>query len=89
MVEFIDKTSEKKGTAFNRKNMMAVQGFIGMTTEKLEDGSILQINDDNQTLRTHKKEDGSIVQTFTGEKVIVKTIKKQDGKIIETLEAVE
>ena len=33
MVEFVDKTSEQLGTPINRDNMMAIQGFIGMTTD--------------------------------------------------------
>lgn len=74
MIEFIDETSETLGTDINRKNMMAIQGFIGMTTEKQADGSILQTNAEGQTLLTVKNADGSITQTFTGDKVIAKTI---------------
>jgi uncharacterized alpha/beta hydrolase family protein len=74
MIDFIDKTSEQNGTPINRENMMAIQGFIGMTTEKQADGSILQTNSEGQTLLTVKNADGSITQTFTGEKVITKTI---------------
>lgn len=74
MIDFKDKTSEEKGTPINRKNLMAIQGFIGMTTEKQADGSILQTNAEGQTLLTVKNDDGSITQTFTGEKVITKTI---------------
>lgn len=85
MIEFIDKTSERNGTPINRKNLMAIQGFIGMTTEKLPDGSILQTNADGHTLVTIKNEDGSIVQTFTGDKVITKTITKQGNKIVEVI----
>lgn len=62
------------GTPINRENMMAIQGFIGMTTEKQADGSILQTNAEGQTLLTVKNSDGSITQTFTGDKVITKTI---------------
>lgn len=85
MIDFKDKTSEEKGTPINRKNMMAIQGFIGMTTEKQPDGSILQTNSDGHTLLTVKNADGSITQTFTGEKVITKTISKQNGKIVEVI----
>ena len=84
MIEFIDKTSEKNGTPINRDNMMAIQGFIGMTTEK-KDGGILQTNADGHTLFTIKNNDGSITQTFTGEKVIMKTITKQGNKIVEAI----
>ena len=86
MIDFKDKTSEEKGTPINRKNMMAIQGFIGMTTEKQADGSILQTNSEGQTLLTVKNADGSITQTFTGDKVITKTITKQDGKILEVVQ---
>lgn len=85
MIEFIDKTSEQNGTPVNRENLMALQGFVGMTTEKQADGSILQTNTDGHTLLTVKNADGSITQTFTGEKVITKTIKKQNGKIVEVV----
>lgn len=85
MIDFIDKTSEQNGTPINRENMMAIQGFIGMTTEKQADGSILQINAEGHTLLTTKNVDGSITQTFTGEKVITKKITKQDGKIVEVI----
>lgn len=85
MIEFIDKTSEQEGTPINRDNLMAMQGFIGMTTEKLADGSILQTNADGHTLLTVKNIDGSITQTFTGEKVIMKTITKQGNKIVEVI----
>jgi hypothetical protein len=85
MIEFTDKTSDKLGTPINRENLMAIQGFIGMTTEKLSNGDILQTNSKNETLLTHKNEDGSITQIFTGEKVITKTIKKVDGKIVEVI----
>lgn len=85
MVEFIDKTNEQSGTPINRENMMAIQGFIGMTTEKQADGSILQTNAEGQTLLTVKDADGNIMQTFTGEKVITKTITRQNGKIVEVI----
>lgn len=84
MVEFIDETSEREGTPINRANLMALQGFVGMTTEKLPNGDILQTNSAGQTLLTHK-EGGVITQTFTGEKVITKTITKSDGKIVEVI----
>lgn len=85
MIEFIDKTSEQNGTPVNRENLMAIQGFVGMTTEKLSNGDILQTNSKGETLLTHKNTDGSITQTFTGEKVITKTITKQNGKIVEVI----
>lgn len=85
MIDFIDKTSEQNGTPINRENLMAIQGFIGMTTEKQPDRSILQTNANGHTLVTKKNTDGSITQTFTGEKVITKTIKKENGKIVEVI----
>lgn len=84
MIEFIDKTTEQNGTPISRENLMAMQGFIGMTTEK-KDGGILQTNADGHTLFTIKNADGSITQTFTGKKVITKTIKKENGKIVEVV----
>lgn len=85
MIDFKDKTSEEKGTPINRKNLMAIQGFIGMTTEKQANGSILQTNADGHTLLTVKNVDGSITQTFTGEKVITKTITISNGTITEVI----
>lgn len=85
MIEFIDKTSEQNGTPINREALMAIQGFIGMTSEKTIDGGILQTNANGHTLLTVKNADGSITQTFTGEKVITKTIAKQNGKIVEVI----
>lgn len=85
MIDFIDKTSERSGTPINRENMMAIQGFIGMTTEKQEDGSILQTYADGHTLLTFKNPNGSITQTFTGEKVITKTITKSGNIISEVI----
>ena len=74
-----------EGTPINRENMMAIQGFVGMTTEKQADGSILQTNAEGQTLLTVKNADGSITQTFSGEKVITKTITRENGKIVEVV----
>lgn len=73
-----------EGTPINRENMMAIQGFFGMTTEK-KDGGILQTNAEGHTLFTIKNDDGSITQTFTGKKVITKTIKKEGDKIVEVI----
>jgi len=85
LIEFIDKTAEQNGTPINREHLMAIQGFIGMTTEKQADGSILQTNADGHTLLTVKNADGSITQTFTGEKVITKTITIENGKLVEVI----
>lgn len=85
MIDFIDKTTVQSGTPINRENLMALQGFVGMTIEKLSNGDILQTNSKNETLLTHKNTDGSIVQTFTGEKTITKKTTKQNGKIVEVI----
>ena len=81
----LDDGAEVEGTPINRENMMAIQDFIGMTTEKTIDGGVLQTNADGHTLLTVKNADGSITQTFTGEKVITKTITRQNGKIVEVV----
>lgn len=73
-----------EGTPINRENLMAIQGFIGMTTEKLTNGDILQTNAEGHTLLTHK-ENGVITQTFTGEKTKTKTTSKINGKIVEVI----
>ena len=73
MKEFIDKTSEKSGTPINRATLMAMQGFISLTTIFNSDGSIVETNSDGETLTTVFNEDGSITETFVGEKTIVRT----------------
>ncbi len=85
MVEFIDITAEKDGTPLNRKNMMAVQGFEAQTTVFNDDGSITQTNDIGQT-KTTAFNDDEIVETFVGEKTIVKTTTfNKDGSISEVV----
>ena len=73
MQEFIDETSGKQGTPINRKNLMAIQGFIDQNTTVNADGSIVQVNSDGQRLTTTFNDDGSITETFVGEKTITKT----------------
>lgn len=73
MQEFIDETTEKQGTPINRKNLMAIQGFITQNTTVNADGSIVQVNSDGQRLTTTFNDDGSITETFVGEKTITKT----------------
>ena len=86
MVEFIDKTQEQAGTPLNRSNMMAVQGFEAQTTAFNDDGSITQTNAQGQT-KTTVFVDNRIVETFVGEKTIVKTTTfNSDGSISEVLE---
>ena len=86
MIEFIDKTSEQEGTPINREAMMALQGFVANHIVFNEDGSITETNDKGQVLTTVFAEDGSIVQTFVGDKTITKTtIFNEDGSIDEVI----
>lgn len=87
MKEFIDKTSNIEGTKINRANLMAMQGFIGLTTVFRADGSIVETNEDGHTLTTVFNADGSITETFVGEKTITKRTKfNSDGSITEVIE---
>lgn len=72
MFDFIDITPENKGTPINRYALMAIQGFIGSNVRFNADGSIVQTNEDGQTLTTVFLPDGSVSQTFVGEKTITK-----------------
>ena len=71
MIEFVDKTAEKKGTDINRKNMMAVQGFLN-SSFNIINGEIIETNENNEVLLT-KMENGKIIEIFNGEKQIKKT----------------
>lgn len=85
MQEFIDETTEKQGTPINRKNLMSIQGFINQNTTFTDD-SVVQVNSDGQTLTTIFNEDGSITETFVGEKTITKTTSfGLDGSITEVI----
>ena len=84
--EFIDKTAEKQGTKISRKNLMAIQGFIGTTVVFMSDGSIVETNDDGEVLTTKFNEDGTITEKLVGEKEITKTTTfNADGSITEVL----
>ncbi len=86
MIEFIDKTSERAGTPINRETLMALQDFISKDIVFNADGSITETNNKGETLVTVFADDGSIVQTFTGEKIITKTtIFNDDGSISEVI----
>lgn len=86
MFEFIDKTSEKKGTPINRMAMMALQGFLTKSIIFNDDGSIVEINENGETLTTVFNDDGSITLTFKGEKTISKDIyMNNDGSISEVV----
>lgn len=87
MIDFIDKTSEKNGTPLNRKNMMALQGFVAQTTRFNSNGSITETNSEGHTkTTTFNPVDGSVTETFAGEKTITKrTIFNGDGSITEEI----
>lgn len=91
MIEFVDKTAEKQGTPINRENMMALQGFVARTTvfEKNSKGKVVRVVETNgaeQTKTTTFNDDGSITETFVGEKTITKkTTFNADGNINEVI----
>lgn len=86
MIDFIDKTAEQSGTPLNRKNLMAIQGFIAQTTIFNNDGSITETNSDGQSKTIIFNSDGSITEKFTGTKTITKTTKfNLDGSISEVV----
>ena len=85
MKEFIDETAESEGTPINRKNMLAIQGFIGNKVT-FQDNSVTQINSNGEKLVTTFNDDGSITETFTGEKTITKKIQfNSDGSVTEVI----
>lgn len=85
MKEFIDETVENGGTPINRKNMLAIQGFIGNKVT-FQDNSVTQINSNGEKLVTTFNDDGSITETFTGEKTITKKIQfNSDGSVTEVI----
>lgn len=84
--EFIDKTVGKDGTKISRRNLMAIQGFIGTNIVFMEDGSIVETNSDGETLTTTFNEDGTITEELVGDKKITKTTTfNDDGSITEVL----
>lgn len=86
MKDFVDKTAEKSGTKINRRNLLAMQGFIGSTTIFASDGSVIETNADGETLTTRFNADGTITEVFVGEKTITKTtIFNADGSITEDI----
>lgn len=87
MKEFIDKTSEQDGTPLNRKNMMAMQGFIGKTIIFEDETHISEVNSDGESKVTRFNSDGSITIIFGKDKTITKTIIfNSDGSITEVIE---
>lgn len=85
MKEFIDKTDQQNGTPINRDNLMAIQGFQSQTYSFVGN-SVIETNSNGETLTTVFNNDGSITQTFSGEKTITKTTTfNADGSISEVL----
>lgn len=77
MKDFIDKTTTQDGTLINRNALMAVQGFIAVSTSISDNGNkIIETNADGHTLTTTFNADGSIVEQFVGTRgiTITKTI---------------
>lgn len=85
MIEFIDKTSEQNGTPLNRSNLMAIQGFIAKNTVFVDDKTILETNSSGETKTTTFNADGSIKETFVGDKTISKTTTFSQNEIIEVI----
>lgn len=86
MKEFIDKTAGQSGTKINRKNMLAIQGFLNNTTVFQGDNRIIETNSDGETLTTIFNSDGTITEILQGEKTITKTTSfLEDGSILEVL----
>jgi hypothetical protein len=85
MYEFIDKTAEKSGTPINRATMMAIQGFVDSKLT-IYDDRIVEEFGDGSVLTTTFNADGSITETYVGEKTISKkTIFSVDGSIWEVV----
>lgn len=86
MQDFIDKTTEQSGTKIDRKALMAIQGFIGNSVSFDSNGNVVETNADGHTLTTTFNSDGSIVETFVGEKTITKTTRfNSNGSISEVI----
>jgi hypothetical protein len=83
MIEFIDKTGENSGTPLNRKNMMSLQGFEAVKTTFNADGSITEENELGQEKTTVFNTDGTIVETFVGEKTITKITRFVEEGMVE------
>lgn len=86
LIEFVDKTQEKSGTPLNRANLMALQGFISSKVVFNADGSIVETNSLGQKKTTVFQGENVIVETFVGEKTLVKTTTiNSDGTITEEI----
>lgn len=77
----------ENGTALNRANLMAMQGFGECETVFNADGSITETFQDGSTKKTVFNQDGSITETFTaGTQVMIKTTSfNEDGSISEVI----
>lgn len=87
MKEFIDKIQGVvEGTDINRANLMAIQGFIPKNIVFNVDGSITETNSEGEVLTTEFNSNGTITETFEGDKVITKNVVfNNDGSISEVL----
>ena len=86
MIEFIDKTETQSGTPINRKNLLAMQGFLSQEIVFREsDGAIVITNADGQVHTIIFNDDGTITEIFSGEKTITKTTKFEGNKIVEVI----
>jgi hypothetical protein len=83
--EFIDTTSTQNGTPINRANLMALQGFIGASIVFQDENTIVETNSDGHTKTTRFNGDGSITETFVGEKTITKTITFNNDGVSEVI----
>lgn len=79
MKEFIDKTETSEGTRINRKNLMAIQGFVSKDFSFNEDGSITETNEFGEKLTTVFNDEGTITEIFEGEKIITKITTINNG----------
>lgn len=77
----------ENGTALNRANLMAMQGFGNVETVFNQDGSISETFQDGSTKKTVFNQDGSIAETFmAGAQVMIKTTSfNEDGSISEVI----
>ena len=86
MIEFLDNTETQSGTPVNRKNLLAMQGFLSQEIVFREsDGAIVITNADGQVHTITFNDDGTITEIFSGEKTITKTTKFVGNKIIEVI----
>ena len=77
----------ENGTALNRANLMAIQGFGECETVFNADGSISETYQDGSVKKTVFNADGSIDEIFTaGTQVMTKKINfNEDGSISEVI----